>query len=336
MIDSLVQQSLSILEDDFYSKKFYFSYSSLNKLLWNPVVFQQLYIAGIKEEKIESHLVNGKLIHVLLLEPEEFDNQFIISLDNLPTGSLRILLDILFKNYYNSSTQELKEYETEILKVMAQINYYQSLKTDKQRLEKIITEESKNYWDFLKRKNNKIIVDQTTYAFCKNAVDIVKLNSKVCGLIGCNTTEFDNKEVFNELPLKIDIENLPFGLKGIIDNLVIDHDKKIIFINDIKTTSKELKDFKETVEFYSYWLQASIYIQLVNGVYSDLLDQGYGITFHFITIDSSYQSYAFPLSAETVYNWQNRLNDSLNKALWHYEKKSFDLPYDFAIDSVIL
>ena len=47
--EDLMQESVQHLEKDFYKQKFYFSYSSLNKLLWNPAVFYQLYVMGLKE-----------------------------------------------------------------------------------------------------------------------------------------------------------------------------------------------------------------------------------------------------------------------------------------------
>ena len=74
-LENIMEESVKVMENDFYSKKFYFSYSSLNKLLWNPVVFHSMYILGIKEEKVDQHLVQGKIIHALLLEEENF-NEF--------------------------------------------------------------------------------------------------------------------------------------------------------------------------------------------------------------------------------------------------------------------
>ena len=77
-LNEILQESIGIMENDFYNKPFDFSYSSLNKLLWNPQSFYQLYILGNREEKTEAHLVQGKIIHALLLEPDKFNDQFII------------------------------------------------------------------------------------------------------------------------------------------------------------------------------------------------------------------------------------------------------------------
>jgi len=40
-LETIMEESVQILEKDFYSKKFFYSYSSLNKLMWSPQVFYQ-------------------------------------------------------------------------------------------------------------------------------------------------------------------------------------------------------------------------------------------------------------------------------------------------------
>jgi hypothetical protein len=329
------------MEDDFYNKPFHFSYSSLNKLLWNPQAFYQMYVLGNREEKTESYLVNGKIIHALLLEPEKFDDQFVISPDNLPTGNVRVVIDRVFAHHQelskNGDTRiELSDFDGAILDVMRDMNYYQNLKTDQQRLDKIITNEYTGYWNFLRSKGSKTLISQDDLNFCKTAVDIIKLNKNVCDLIGSNVTEFSNKEVFNEIALSVQINDRPFGLKGIIDNLVVDHNDKVIYINDIKTTSKDLKDFPESIDFYNYWLQAAIYTSIIATKFINLIEQGYIMKFHFVVIDKNYQVYPFEVTPATLESWFNKLMDSLEKAHWHFVNKSYDLPYDFAIGKVTL
>jgi len=251
-LESIMQESIEVLEKDFYNRKFFYSYSSLNKLIWNPQIFYQMYVLGLKEEKLDAHLVQGKLIHLLLLEPEKFEKEFMMTPSTLPSGNLRVVVDRVFKHY---------------------------------------TELSRNG------------DDRTELAQFDGAI--------------------------------LDV-NKAYGLKGIIDNLVIDHDKKIIYVNDIKTTSKDLKDFPETIEYYSYWLQAIIYMIIVNHLYGDLTGQGYQTKFHFVVIDRTFQSYAFPVSEETLNKWLDRFQDCIAKAEWHYKNRSYELPYDFAKGLVVL
>jgi hypothetical protein len=136
--------------------------------------------------------------------------------------------------------------------------------------------------------------------------------------------------------MSCNIINKSFGLKGIVDNLVIDHDQKVLYINDVKTTSKDLKDFPETVEFYSYWMQAAIYSTMAVVKFQSLLSNGYELKFHFVVVDKNFQTYAFPVKNVTLEHWFERLSISLDKAEWHYTNKSYDLPYDFATKSITL
>ena len=218
------------------------------------------------------------------------------------------------------------------------MNYFQNLKTDQQRLDKILTPEAFSYWTFLGLKGGKTLVDEETIKFCQNAVELIRVNKDVCKLIGCDSSEFDNREILNEVFLQVDLSEKIFGLKGIIDNLVIDHETKTIYINDIKTTSKDLKDFPESIEYYSYWMQAVMYMVLVGYNYDHLIsgpDQ-YSVKFHFVVIDRTYQTYAFPVSESTAGTWLERFNKMMEKAEWHYVNRNYDLPYDFATGKVVL
>jgi hypothetical protein len=340
-LNAIIEETMQNQEKDFYNKKFYFSYSSLNKLLWNPQTFYQMYVMGMRDEKLDAHLVQGKVIHCLLLEEKKFDDQFVISPANLPTGNLRTVLDRVFYHHQELASngdprEKLDEFQDAVLDVMRDMNYFQNLKTDQQRLDKILTPDAYNYWGFLKTKGNKTLIDQETLDFCKTAVEVVRTYKSVCDLIGCNVTDFDNKEVFNEQPLQVDLPGRQFGLKGIVDNIVLDHDNKFILVNDIKTSSKDLKDFSESIEYYSYWMQAVIYCSMVGMKHADLLEKGYQLKFHFVVIDRNYQCYPFFVSENTMNSWLDKLKNVIDKADWHYTNRDYTLPYEFAKGKVIL
>jgi len=340
-LEDLMNQSIKIMENDFYAKPFKFSYSSLNKLMWNPQAFYQMYVLGNREEKTESYLVNGKIIHCLLLEPEKFDDQFIVSPNALPTGNTKTVIDRLYAHHVELANNgdertNLVEFSNAILDILKDMDLHQSLKTDVQRLDRILVPEGVSYWNYIRTKGDKTLINQESYDFCKTGVDLIKLNKEVCSLIGCDINEFSNKEVYNELPAEVDMTDKPFGLKGIIDNVVIDHDKQIIYINDIKTTSKELKDFPESIEFYNYWMQAAIYSTIIAIKFIHLIDRGYQFQFHFVVIDKNYQVYPFLVTENTLNQWFDRFNQTIEKAHWHYANKNYDLPYDFALHKITL
>lgn len=327
------------LTEEFYSKPFYLSYSGLNKLLYSPNLFYKHYVLQQREEKLDSYLIDGKVTHCLLLDNGSFGDQFILTPKSLPTGNTRTIIDKVHDSYRaqppDEKSEELSSFSTEIITELKYINLHQSLKTDQQRLDKIITEESKSYWEFLKTKGDKTLLDEETLARCNQATEAVRADKTASDLLGLNVTEMDRIDVYNELPLSCETE-YPFGLKGILDNIKVDHEKKILYINDLKTTGKTITDFKETVEFYNYWAQAAIYQRLVLAKFKDLHDADWEVIFTFVVIDKYQQVYSFQVSTGTMLEWQLRLEKKLKEAAWHYEKRNYSLPYEFASGKVIL
>lgn len=323
------------LVKEFYSKPFYLSYSGLNKLLYSPALFYKHYILQQREEKLDSYLIDGKVIHCLLLDNGSFDEQFILMPSTLPTDNTRKLVDRIY-DQVKEAPGLLENYTVEILEYLKEVKLHQSLKTDQQRLDKILTDDAKSYFEFLKVKGNKDLLDSETMQRCNEAVEILRNNPRVCDLLGLLVSEMDNVDLYNEKMYTIDID-YPFGLKGVVDNIKVDHDKKTIYVNDLKTTSKTIVDFKETIDFYNYWSQAAIYHRLVHFNFHQLLSQeGWKLVFNFIVIDKYQQVYAFEVTEGTMLEWQMRLEEKLKEAAWHYNSKDYSLPKEFAEGKVVL
>lgn len=339
MSEQLVQ--VEDLIKEFYAKPFYLSYSGLNKLLYSPSLFYRHYILQQREEKLESYLVDGKVIHCLLLDDGSFDDQFMLMPASLPTGNTRTVVDKVFAIY----NQDLKEgiqrsgdlsiYGPQVIEILKEIKLHQSLKTDQQRIDKIITDETKAYWEFLKIRRDKTLIDSETLQRCNEAVNALRMNTKVSELLGLLVNEMQNVTVHNEIFLTVETDKA-FGLKGIVDNVLIDHDNKTIWINDLKTTGKTITDFKETIDFYHYWAQAAIYERLVRFRFSDLITEEWKIVFTFIVIDKYNQVYPFQVSRATMTKWQQDLEVKLNEAEWHYKNRNYALPYQFMIEPGVI
>lgn len=329
--------STIIDENKFYENKFYFSYSSINKLLYCPEIFYREYVLGDKEEKIESYLTEGKLIHCLLLQPEEFDNQFITMTTKLPGDNARIVVERVHAHFSElfregfTEKSKFSDFPEAIIDVLKDMNLHQSLKTDEQRIEKMTTPETLNYWEFLSKKEGKTFVDFDTLERCKAIVEKVKSNQEIKKLLNIKEGDewWDTTEVYNEFPLSMDLKKFNFGLKGMLDNVVVSPGDGVIRINDIKTSSKSLKDFPESVKFYRYDLQAAIYNLLVVNHFQDLIKQGYNVEFRFIVIDKNQQIYPFLVSNNTMKDWMKELQIVLEKANYHYTNKDYTLPYEF-------
>ena len=329
------------LEKEFYNRPLYLSYSGLNKLLFSPTLYYKYYVLQQKEEKLESYLIDGKVIHNLLLDDGGFEKNFILLPSTLPTGNSRLVIDKVFEIHKNGGAADisiLAQYPQDILEILKQINLHQSLKTDEQRLAKIITEENISYFEFLKLKGSKDLIDSETLQRCNEAVDVLKNNSVITDLLGTYRSEMENSKIYNELELSLDSSILlrPFGLKGIVDNIKVDYDGKTVYINDLKTTGKTISDFKETIEYYNYNLQAAIYHRLVQEKLKDIISTDWNIVFNFIVVDKYMQVYAFKVSKATMMSWLDILNKKLDEAEWHYKNRKYNLPFEFETSQVVL
>jgi hypothetical protein len=327
--------------EKFYQNKFYFSYSGLNKLLYSPAAFYNHYVLNQREDSKDAHLVGGSVLHCLLFEPEKYAEKFISMPGKFPTDSQRKIIDNIFRIHcgIGNNSLILQDYSTDILTQLLTANLYQSFKTDAQRLEKILTEENKEYFEFLKQSLDKTVVDQPTLESCKVQVEILKNNPEVRALLQLDKTEEDDHiEVYNEMYIKMDHEKLPFGLHGYLDNVVIDKESKTIFVNDLKTTGKSIQDFADAVEYYKYWMQGVKYLVLASEKFlKDVPDRNdWKVQVTFIVIDKYNLVYPFQVSDESMSQWKKDFRQVLKIAEWHYQNKRYDLPYELAIGNVKL
>jgi len=321
-------------EREFYAKPFRFSYSSLNKLLFSPSLFYKDYILLDKEIRTDKHLVEGKLVHCLVFEPENLDKKFNIVPGKAPSDSVRKVLKVMS---LNTNKRKLADVEDDVvLDSLRDMNLYQSLKADEARIAKIIKEDHAPYWEFLSNSNVDVI-DQDTLRKCEDKASVIKENKDVMNLFEQVQTDFDLDpfESFSEKYLKTELDDYPFGLHGYVDHYTIDTDKKQVVICDLKTTGKTVADFRETVDFYNYWLQAAIYSKLVYDSLGDDKDE-YSITFNFVVIDVYKQVYVFEVSTESLSAWASGLSGALKTAKHHWDSEDYSLPYDFLVNKIKL
>jgi hypothetical protein len=317
-----------LLEDEFYSKKFYFSYSGLNKLLFSPSVFYRHYILNQQEDKTDAHLIEGRLMHCLLLDEASFHKQFVIMPGSVPSGPTKLVLDAVYKKALELNVDlDLNKLSDLVLDAMKDFNFHQRLKTDQQRLDKIVTDDAVSYFQFLGAKKGRDIIDDETLERIKNYVGVITSNSKMMYTLN-GVRDKTVIQVNSEVPLSRELPGYTFGIKGIVDRIV-EYDDSIHVI-DFKTTNKTLSEFKETVEYYNYWLQAAIYLKLVLSITDK------PVKFSFVTIDKYQQVYEFEVSATSMVEWMSRMDEKLAIAKYHYDTRQYNLPYEFAINQVKL
>jgi len=327
------------LEDEFFSQPFMMSYSGLNKLLFSPVLFHQHYILKQRDDVVDKPMVEGKLLHCLLLNPEEFENEFVLMSSDMPSDGPRKVLDKIYEIMKANGKSEMDgTFMDHILDVLKEQNLYQSLKTDDQRIDKMTTEKNIKYLDYKFQAERKTVVDQDMYDFAKNTVETIKSNSKLMDIMGFNQDSLTtNIKQYNELDLVcLEFEDYSFGIRGIIDNLVVDHDAKVIRVNDLKKSSKSIGQFEESIDYYNYWMQAALYRLLVNHIKETTFGVDYPVEFRFIVVDPYMQVAPIRISEDTQKYWALELEDKLEQANYHFKERDFSLPYEFLTGEYVI
>ena len=352
MIKTTGEEDRHLLEAEFYSKPFYFSYSSMNRLLLAPNIFYKEYVLKEKPIHTEKHLVMGTLVHFLLLEGNNFDDNFIITPEALPSDNSAKVANEVLKAYEavikedpSRTDLELGDFPDAILETLLEMNLHQNLKDtkdglgDDKRVAKIVEPRTEAYFEYLKVKDTKEIIDSDTLDRASLAVEKIKSNEAIMELLGMNR-ESDGKtfSAYNEIALQMDLADQEFGIKGIIDNVTIDVTKKLICINDFKTSGKSLVDFPDTVEYWKYWLQAAVYCKLAKEFFKGVIknESEWSLEFRFVVFDKYDHLYAYKVKGDTLREWTKEYDKVISAAKYHYESKDFTLPYEFAVGNVEL
>jgi hypothetical protein len=337
----LDQQSLDLverlkLEDEFFQQQFMMSYSGLNKLLYSPGAFYLHYVLKQKDDVSDKAMIEGKLIHCMILTPERLDDEFIILPSSFPSENPKKIIDRLYvhiKECYPEITDVkdtmlpyLENIENALIDLLKDENLYQSLKTDRQRLDKMLTEKNMEYLDFLLKKESKTVIDKPMLDFANKVREKFITDSTMRELTGMN--EFDTQKVYNETEVAMISSQYLFGVRGFIDNLVIDHKEKVIRINDLKKSSKPLSMFADTIEYYKYWLQAAIYKTIIDNIKRTTYNVDYPVEFRFLVIDPYMHIAPFRISEETMTKYEQMTIDALHVADFHFRQKNFDLPHN--------
>jgi hypothetical protein len=322
-------------EEQFYANKnFAFSYSSLNKLLFSPSLFYKDYILQDREIRTDKHLVEGKLVHCLVFEPENLNEKFNVVPGKAPSDSVRKILKNM--SLYTDAVKLADVDDKVILDSLIEFNLYQSLKADEARIAKVRTSDNEPYWKFLSNSSVDVI-NQDTLLDCTAKAEVIKSNEEVMSLFKNQSTDFDLDPISThaEQYLKSDLDTFAFGLHGYVDYYTIDTETKTVTICDLKTSGKTVDNFSESVDFYNYWLQAAIYSKMVYDSLGDDRDD-YTITFKFIVIDKYNQVYVYDVSEKSMVNWAEGLGGVLKIADYHYSERNYSLPYDLLIEKVKL
>ncbi len=201
----------------------------------------------------------GSMVDCLITDSEEsFNNQYIIC--DMPSiePSIEPIVKDVFSQYKDSYTNLNDIPESSLMPIIAQYGYQPRWKPETRC--KVVREKGGQYYQTMFMAKGKTIISQDTYNKVFACVRALKDSPQTHDYF-CEDNPFDNIERYYQLKFKDTLDGVDY--RGMLDLVIVDHNRKIVIPCDLKTSSKrEFKFFKSFIE-YGYSYQARLYWRLL-------------------------------------------------------------------------
>ena len=253
-----------------YRAKMIDSSSSLKDFSLDRKKYYRKYILGEDVQEKENQAINmGKIVDCLLLEPEEFDDKFHLSVcANPPTAMMLDFVEALYRftmmatDDYGNVSRTFEEISRDAHVESGYKIKYEAV------LAKFIGSDAEVYYNEIRtvRSKNLTVVTVTDISWAEKIVEELKVNPVTSHMV--NQVDSPRYTVLNQL--KIEGFSLDGHLfKSMLDKVIIDHEERKITPIDLKCTWT-VENFYE--EYYLYrraYIQAYLYYNAVTSLTLD-------------------------------------------------------------------
>lgn len=254
------------------------SYSSLKVFIEDRKKYYKKFVLRepVREEESDE-MRFGSLVDCLLFTPEEFDNRYAMSVSKVPSGQWGKLMDELWAvtlANLNANGEVTKEVEDMLEEAYNNVKYDrrtgEAVAFKRESLEKVKEKfpgsEAEMYYRQLRESHGKTILDLSELETAQAVVQELRTNEFTKDII--NLVNDKRYEVYNQFPIIGEVDGsitgtVGYKLKCLIDKLVIDHERKIIYIYDLKTAWDNERSFIYNYRKYKYYIQLAVYFYLV-------------------------------------------------------------------------
>jgi hypothetical protein len=318
-----------MITDNEYLSAGAISQSRLKKILHHPF----FYIHNKESEDDEPKEVTliGDGVDMILTQGEEsFNENILVASVERPTGQMGDYVWSLYKNRHQENAEEIAYNEAGFKRdTLAKVT--ERFKT-----------EGQEYYDQLLESETKKVISPSQYNTVLDIVESLKHNKFTSKYF--MSAKFDR---MYQVPL--------YGtwgkhkIKGLLDTILYDYENNQIYPIDIKTTSKSLHFFDDTIFNHRYDFQAAFYLELINqnigsiAKHFECPSTPQIMPFHFIVESQVYPGnpLIFKMSEDAINIGRHggrrrnrsyegfvqafeRLNFHLESDLWDYRKEDYE------------
>lgn len=289
------------------------SSSSLKEFSTNRRKYHRKYVLGEstpEEEEDSKASITGRVVETLLLEPEEFDNRFYMSVCvSTPTGLMLDFVNALVRHTI-VATDEFgnvsREFEEMCKDAYAESGF--KIKFDAV-INKFVGSDAEIYYKELREVKSKGLTVITTQDVTNAEAIVANLRSNEFTAEIVNMVDSGRYTVLNQFQVEGFTVN-DHLFKAMMDKVIVDHNTRTITIYDLKCTWS-VENFLE--EYYLYrraYIQACIYYLGMASFTHNPEHEWFGYTVDypkFIVCDSTnyYTPLVYTLTASSIENAYN-------------------------------
>lgn len=281
------------------------------------------YLKDMLDGKIEglkaNYLEKGTMIHMYILQPDEFWSHYRILDFETPSSKQQLA--------FAKAVAETVEIEPDITLLKA---YQEAYSTKSKSNDKILAEAKElaekltNYIEYLKTENQTEmkVISFADLAMLKTVKSNIEKHKKANELLfNLPETYEQNNEFHINWEFPKTYEGLQIPCKSLLDRFVVNHTEKKILLIDLKTTA-DIYNFKHSIEEYDYRRQLAYYWLAIHWYFKNELEidiSEYSYETYIVAIQSNngYEVQVFKFTPDSIEERLNVIVDTISQICWH-------------------
>ena len=334
------------LSTPYYEDLTRISNSNIGWFLQKGPAFLHKMLTDPPPEEKNPVLERGTMIHEYILQPEEFQKDYVVWDKSRPSSAQQ-------EKFCQALASSLElEPNRAILDAYKQAYSTAGKSEDKMLSEGLkIASTLKDYIDFLKANDGRIMISHWDYQMLEKIKHNIQSHKLAKNIIWPRNSEVRGLDIDEFIPVTGDpgispiqdyhefhinwewYGEMPVACKSLLDGLTLDFKNKKAIIYDLKTTAK-LWHFEDSIEMYDYCRQLAYYTMAVKWYLKNECDENtddWTFEYYIIGIDTtgSYEIRVFRVEEFMVQSRNHVIQDALTDIAWHQANDKWEHSRDY-------
>lgn len=304
------------------SREEYREYDAIN---YSKLASLDKHPSKVNEEKdFSDGIQNGDLLDLFCYDGEDavHEKYYVSSITQMPSDAIKEIIE-----------QSPDFSEAALLHTARDLNYGASNWKDSTILNKITENGGGEYMMELENAAGRPIINFETFAEMQQASNLLKNHPFTKDMFGHGWEH--QKPLVAQLHIH---DGDPVTFKGLLDGIKVDKDRDMIFLHDLKYMSSPLSYFPNDFKKWRYYLQASLYSDIVREIY-DMPTVWYNVVYS--SLENKVQK--FLVTEDMIIGGRKGFHDIsygrkgycelAEEYLWHVEHDKWDYPRDVYLNN---